>query len=282
MKMTQTPLTRLLIAAVVVVSLAVGFLVGRLSPSPAPAPAAAASDGNKTETKVLYWYDPMNPGQRFDRPGKSPFMDMDLVPRYANEAEEEDGVRISSRQQQNLGVRTAPVTRRSLSAPLTAYGTVAADARDIIAIPARGDGLIEKLYVSAPQQFVTEGSPLAQLWIPGWTAAQQEYLAVRRLGDPALTAAARQRLRLKLIPEAVIRDVDRSGEPQTRITLRAPHDGYATPQAIRAGSSVSATQTLFDLTKLDRVWIIVDYPEREAGALAVGSRVGAAAAGWPG
>ncbi|WP_309251883.1 heavy metal-binding domain-containing protein, partial [Lonsdalea populi] len=151
MKMTQTPLTRLLIAAVVVVSLAVGFLVGRLSPSPAPAPAAAASDGNKTETKVLYWYDPMNPGQRFDRPGKSPFMDMDLVPRYANEAEEEDGVRISSRQQQNLGVRTAPVTRRSLSAPLTAYGTVAADARDIIAIPARGDGLIEKLYVSAPQ-----------------------------------------------------------------------------------------------------------------------------------
>jgi hypothetical protein len=32
-----------------------------------------------TERKVLYWYDPMMPGQRFDKPGKSPFMDMQLV-----------------------------------------------------------------------------------------------------------------------------------------------------------------------------------------------------------
>ena len=30
------------------------------------------------ERKVLYWHDPMVPGQRFDKPGKSPFMDMQL------------------------------------------------------------------------------------------------------------------------------------------------------------------------------------------------------------
>ena len=34
--------------------------------------------------KVLYWHDPMVPGQRFDKPGKSPFMDMQLVPVYAD------------------------------------------------------------------------------------------------------------------------------------------------------------------------------------------------------
>ena len=38
------------------------------------------------ERQVLYWYDPMVPDQHFDQPGKSPFMDMQLVPRYAEQA----------------------------------------------------------------------------------------------------------------------------------------------------------------------------------------------------
>nr|VXZ92946.1 Cation efflux system protein CusB precursor [Klebsiella pneumoniae] len=29
------------------------------------------------ERKVLFWYDPMKPDTKFDKPGKSPFMDMD-------------------------------------------------------------------------------------------------------------------------------------------------------------------------------------------------------------
>ncbi|MEX0880654.1 MAG: heavy metal-binding domain-containing protein, partial [Thermoanaerobaculia bacterium] len=33
--------------------------------------------------EVLYWYDPMKPEVHFDKPGKSPFMDMELVPKYA-------------------------------------------------------------------------------------------------------------------------------------------------------------------------------------------------------
>jgi membrane fusion protein, copper/silver efflux system len=32
---------------------------------------------------VLYWYDPMMSDKHFNKPGKSPFMDMQLVPRYA-------------------------------------------------------------------------------------------------------------------------------------------------------------------------------------------------------
>ena len=32
---------------------------------------------------VLYWYDPMVADKHFSQPGKSPFMDMQLVPKYA-------------------------------------------------------------------------------------------------------------------------------------------------------------------------------------------------------
>ncbi|MBS0422583.1 MAG: efflux RND transporter periplasmic adaptor subunit [Proteobacteria bacterium] len=46
------------------------------------ASAAAACDSGS----VSYWYDPMVPAQHFDKPGKSPFMDMQLVAKCAQTA----------------------------------------------------------------------------------------------------------------------------------------------------------------------------------------------------
>ena len=46
-------------------------------PAPAAQPSPAAEEKPaQQEKKVLYWYDPMFPQKRFDKPGKSPFMDM--------------------------------------------------------------------------------------------------------------------------------------------------------------------------------------------------------------
>ena len=45
----------------------------------------STSASQQQDAKVLYWYDPMKPEQHFDKPGKSPFMDMQLVPKYADE-----------------------------------------------------------------------------------------------------------------------------------------------------------------------------------------------------
>ena len=62
-----------------------------MSAAATPAPAAEGK-------QVLYWYDPMYPQQKFDKPGRSPFMDMQLVPKYAGEASAESGtVAISPR-----------------------------------------------------------------------------------------------------------------------------------------------------------------------------------------
>ena len=209
---------------------------------------------------------------------------MDLVPRYADEGagEEAGGVQISARQQQNLGVRTADVARRTLAQKLSAFGTVAIDERSVETVPALASGLIEKLYVNASQQFVKKNEALAELWIPQWAAAQQEYLAVRQLGDSGLTAAARGRLQLQFMPDAIIRSVERSGKPQTRITVRAPHDGYVSKLDVRTGAQVTATQPLFELASLDPVWIVIDYPQSQASLLRVGSQVTAATSSWPG
>ena len=41
--------------------------------------AKAAPERAEADRKPLYWYDPMQPEQHFNQPGKSPFMDMELV-----------------------------------------------------------------------------------------------------------------------------------------------------------------------------------------------------------
>ncbi|MCM2447248.1 efflux RND transporter periplasmic adaptor subunit [Rahnella sp. CG8] len=266
-----------LLAVAIMAALAAGYVAGRHSPAAQTQASAAPA-----ERKVLYWYDPMTPGQRFDKPGKSPFMDMDLMPRYADEATDDGGVTVSARQQQNLGMRSEKVQRRMISAPLNVYGTVSADERSLRTVAARANGLVEKLYVAASQQSVKKGQKLATLWIPDWTAAQQEYLAVRQLGDRSLTAAARQRLALQFMPEDILRRVDKTGQPQTRIDVVAPEDGYISLLSVREGAQVSATQPLFELTSLKQVWIVMDYPPSAASQIQIGGKITASADSQPG
>ena len=69
--------------------------------------ATASSDRTdpKTGRKVLYWHDPMVPNQHFDKPGKSPFMNMQLEPVYADEGGS-NGIKIDPGLQQNWGFDT--------------------------------------------------------------------------------------------------------------------------------------------------------------------------------
>ncbi|WP_368544694.1 efflux RND transporter periplasmic adaptor subunit [Enterobacter soli] len=241
-----------------------------------------ATVAQPAERKVLYWYDPMVPGQRFDKPGKSPFMDMELVPRYADEEKAAAGVAISTRQQQNLGMKTAKAQMRQLESPFSAFATVSADERNITLVSAPANGVVKRLYASAPQQQVKAGEPLAQLWIPQWTTAQQEYLAVRQLGDAGLTRAARERLALQFMPEEAIRALERSGKPQTTLTVRAAKAGYVVKLDVREGAQIAATAPLFEIASLDPVWLVVDYPQTQAQSLRVGSDIVATTQSWPG
>ena len=79
------------------------------------ASSAQAQSADQSEKEVLYWYDPMYPQQRFDAPGPSPFMDMDLVPRYAEEGAGSASMLIDPSVTQNLGMRVTPVTREAIS-----------------------------------------------------------------------------------------------------------------------------------------------------------------------
>src|SRR5213595_320367 len=153
------------------------------------APQKAGDVDPATGKKVLYWHDPMVPGQKFDKPGKSPFMDMQLVPVYADGGGDEGSVAISSRVQQNLGVRTAEVKPGALTSTVEAVGSVAYNERDVAVVQARSNGYLERLYVRAPLDPVRRGQPLAELYVPGWVAAQEEYLTAKRISAQSDSAS---------------------------------------------------------------------------------------------
>ena len=114
-----------------------------------------------TGRKILYYHDPMVPGNRFDKPARSPFMDMMLVPVYADGDGDGSKVTVSPRIQQNLGVRTAPVVEGTLSPELAAVGSIAWNERDQAVVQARATGYVERLHVRATLDRVAKRQRLA-------------------------------------------------------------------------------------------------------------------------
>ena len=229
-----------------------------------------------TGKTVLYWHDPMVPGQKFDKPGKSPFMDMQLVPVYAGAQADEGKIVISPRVQQNLGVRTAEVTKGSITQKLEAVGNVAYNERAVALVTARANGYIERLYVRAPLDPVRKGQPLADVFVADWVAAQEEYLSVKRMQGPgtdALTAGARQRMLLAGMSEDQVRLVESGGKVHPRFTLTAPLDGVIAELGAREGMTVMAGALLFRINGLGSVWVNAELPESSAALIRPGNVV---------
>ncbi len=238
-----------------------------------------------TGKPVLYYHDPMVPGKRFDTPAKSPFMDMMLVPVYGGASGDDQGtVTVSPRIQQNLGVRTAEVVEGVLQPMVSAVGSIAWNERDQSVVQARATGYIEKLHVRAALDRVRAGQPFAELYVPEWVAAQEEYLAVRRFaaGDVALIAAARQRLLLAGMSEPQVARVDAAGAVLPRITLVAPSSGVVAELIAREGMTVTAGMMLARINGLASVWANAELPESQAALVRPGSQVEARSPGVPG
>ncbi|MEJ8845477.1 efflux RND transporter periplasmic adaptor subunit [Variovorax rhizosphaerae] len=273
--------TRLAALSLVAALLIAGgaFHAGRtLGPAPdehaahAPAPAASTPEP-AAEKKILYWHDPMVPGARFDKPGKSPFMDMQLVPMYAD-ADSVSGTRIDPTIQQNLGIRHATVRRIESNTSVEAIGSVQFDERLGVAVQTRVAGYVEHLAVRAPMESVRKGQALATVFAPEWLAPQNELLALQRSGvSQEIISAARDRMRAMSIPAELIRQSEKAGSAQARFTLTAPANGVVTELGVREGMAVTPGMTMFRIGGLDKVWAVVEVPEAQASRIRVGQKV---------
>jgi Cu(I)/Ag(I) efflux system membrane fusion protein len=272
------PMTRMALIALAVVLLAIGLASGlwwgqhRASSIDMAAPTATTS----SDRKALYWYDPMVPDQHFDKPGKSPFMDMQLVPKYADEAAA-SGIRIDSSTQQSVGIRTAVVETGRLTTEIRVPATLTWDLREESVVSARVDAIVSRLNVKAPYEPVRGGQPLASLLAPGWSSALAEAQALRQARSASareLQSAAQQRLRVLGVPSGMGRDGS--------VTLRAPSDGVVSEILVREGQTVMAGMPLFRVNGTATLWLEAAIPQAGIGGVGPGTKVEAMVSALPG
>jgi Cu(I)/Ag(I) efflux system membrane fusion protein len=265
--------------AILIVGAAGGYWMAQQRTEPAVASATPRAD-----RKVLYWHDPMVPSARFDQPGKSPFMDMQLVPVYADETGGA-AVPVDPVVSQNLGIRLGTVEKTVWQSKLPAVGSVAFDEHLLEVVPARVDGYVTRLHVKAPLERVRRSQALAEIVAPAWLEAQEEYLALLDTQSDrgvAIRDAARRRLTVLGVPEAAIRALEQERKTNASATLTAPIDGVVTELAVREGTAFASGSVLFRINGLKTVWVNAQIPEAQVSMIAPGSAVSAHATAWPG
>ena len=267
-EITSTPARKKLAAGAAAVTIVVAGAGAYVLTSPSSGAGDAACAGGQ----VLYWYDPMVPDKHFNSAGKSPFMDMQLVAKCADETAE--GVRVSPAMVQNLGVRTTEARVMDIAPSVRAVGRVELDERLLAEVQTFTSGFVENLAVRAEGEPVAQGSRIASVYSPELLAAQYEYKAVLRsarglsLGN--LRQAARTRLRLLGLPNRMIQQLERGGAPQRTYPVFAPTSGIISSIGARPGAQVQPGQSIVTIAGLSRVLVIAEIPEASLGDVRAG------------
>ena len=268
--------------------------------APAPATRAKTTSTDASGRKVLYWYDPMVPGSKFDKPGKSPFMDMQLVPKYADEepsraSESAVKVGLSAEAIRAAGVAVVPVVKAQIAPEIRAVGTIETDETKLVRVAARVPGRIEKLFANFTGASVVAGAPLYTLYSPDLVATQREYLlalenrrrlagggadAIRSAED--LVSATRDRLRLWGIGPEQIAALERAARPELALTFRSPVNGTVLQKMAVEGQYVTEGAELYLLGDLSSVWLVARVYENELGGIRVGQPGVATVSALPG
>lgn len=219
----------------------------------------------KKEPKILYWYDPMVPGQKFDKPGKSPYMDMDLVPFYEEEesgkaggqALPENALRIDPAYRQALGVRTGKAAFHEFGRAIHAYGHIAPSTRLEHAVDVRTAGWVVDLKTDAVGDTVKKGDLLFTYYSPDLMQAQSDYLIGGRIGN------AEQRLKLHGMDDQAIAVLKKAGKFLEETPFYAPADGTVSMLNARKGAYIAAGGPVLTLQDYTQVWVLAHLPLRD-------------------
>jgi Cu(I)/Ag(I) efflux system membrane fusion protein len=268
---------------------------GETAPQAAAAPETAGQPG----PKILYYTDAMNPGSRYDRPGKAPD-GMDLVPVYAEVAAGETGtvvpgyapLHILPERLQTMGITVEEARVMSLDQSIRTVGIVTVDETRTHHIHTKFEGFIDNIFVNFTGEHVRTGQPLFTVYSPELVATQREYLlalkAVSRLGAGGrlpgidLVGSARQRLALWDISAEQIAQIEKTGEPIRALTIYSPVSGFVTAKIAVQGMRITPADILYDIQDLSSVWIMADLYENQVPFVKIGDPATVTLAYMPG
>lgn len=195
-----------------------------------------------------------------------------------------EGVMVSPRKQQLIGVKTEKAQVRPLTHTIRTVGLVEVDETKLRHVHTKLEGWVQKLYVKFTGEEVRKGQKLFEIYSPELVSTQEEYLlalkAVRTLGDSefpevaenarSLLEVTRQRFALWDITPDHIRDLERTGKVLRTLPLHAPSSGYVLNMQVRDGMHVTPAMDLYTLADLSPVWVLAELYEYEIPLVRLG------------
>ena len=247
---------------------------------PKPAVSLEAS-GPK---RIRYYRNPMGLPDISAVPKKDS-MGMDYIPVYEGEDEDGSTVKITPGKLQRTGVRSEPVARRILTMAIRAPGVVEVDEHKQTVVALRFDAFIQKLGHITTGSFVREGESMMRLYSSALSSAAAQYqtdLSARNSAVLASDRGARQRLENLGLPEAMIRDIERSKQGTLSVEWPAPRTGFVTEHNVVEGMRARMGDVLFRIADISTVWVLADVAERDLAAIAVGQTATVKPRAYPG
>ncbi len=284
-----------LLLAAAVIGLVVGVLLRPASVSRHDVPAA--SQPASQETHVQLWTCSMHPDVILPHPGQCPKCGMTLIP--LTTGEEMVGLRrltVTEEAKALMGVETAPVERRFVTAEIRMTGKVAFDETRQATISAWVPGRLDRLYVDYTGITVRKGDHMVLLYSPELLSTQTELLqaiaAVKNLSSSevdiirqtaqATVTAAREKLRLLGLTAEQIADVERTGRAADHVTIYAPVGGIVVRKDALEGMYVSTGTPIYTIADLSSVWVTLDAYESDLMWLRYGQKVEFTTVSYPG
>jgi multidrug efflux pump subunit AcrA (membrane-fusion protein) len=282
------------------------------------------------EGEIDYWTCPMHPSVKMKDPGTCPICGMELTPvmkdtghaphdaPHEMEMPQGEGhsghmmepqpppaesggkpkteFTVSPERQQLIGVKTVPVTMRSLDRTVRTVGIVVLDETKVERVHTRFSGWVDKLYVNYTFEHVHKGQPLFSIYSPELVATQEEYLIALRSkkalsgsGYPeissssgALLQAAERRLRLWDISQGQIDELAKTGKVRDSLVIYSPVSGHVLEKNVFPNTYVEPGTVLYTIADHSNVWVEADIYENEIPLVKVGDEATMTLASLPG
>ena len=260
---------------------------------------AAARATSASGRRILYYYDPMHPAYKSDKPGIAPDCGMELEPVYADGGSADPArkssfmsagtVNISPEKQQIIGVRVSTVEKAASAHTLRIFGRVVPDEARIYKLNAGIEGYIQEVSEVTTGSLVKKDQLLATFSAPNASSAIQTYIlnvgAQDRFrknaeegsaeGQSLPAANANVQLRIQQLQSIgmsplQMEEIKRTRQVPESIKIFAPAEGFVLARNVSPGQKFERGAEWYRIADLKRIWILADLFGREANMVRPG------------
>ena len=196
------------------------------------------------------------------------------------------GVTIDPTARRLANIKTVAALNVPVSKEIEVLGKIAYDETSEATISAYVDGRIVDLLVDFTGAQVKKGEPLTVLYSPDLYADQVGLLNAKKLLDEnsssnertigsnqRLYDSARRRLIEFGLPAAQVDEIEKQGEPDSRIRIVAPMSGTVVEKLVKEGDYIKTGMPIMKLADLSTVWLMLEMFPEDTCNLQLGQKV---------